>query len=832
MGEHLCGKAPPSPKSQPASLSNPFTLRQLNANNSKPAQPSPLQFDSPPKQQSRPRAPTAGSSQSPVSRIPRAPLPKINPDAANRPFLAPLPRPESPISPAASSRSGSSMGSRPQAPMRSMTSPVPRLWDPRPPSPELSANLDCAFPPFPFGEGAGSRPGSSNGRNTPSERSSSRADSRSEGRFPDPPIMEPRGPMTKAGDNVMNRMNTLKSGPFDASRRRPSKDERTEEETQPLDRRRPSIPGLPPADVLPPLPQGHMQSNMQPSAVAPAMDRPGRPEPLNFDKMPPQRPARPTESLSPGFLNKLTSEPASLIPGPQQAMRQLQAEDRSKTLPITQSERADIGGPALAKTPSEPSLRGRTGRPSLPDSSNSEPTQIFPSRSTSKAGESRMDYRLQDAPPVPKPVQIHRSNSHHRPSGSDSSTASSAQSVENSNSSSGESSVTSAASSIDAFSPLTLEATSYGEDRSMRVAGLKVKGHENPGMRAEQPKSKKSPPRNFARPAPPKPVQEPEPPLESPVLDKAGNWPLESPMDPGLQNGHFEPREPSIPKLDPSPPQPLVPGAGLSPADFLSDDYDPYRPKSPQIPQHRQESSPVHTRARSKTTNQPPPVRSASPASSVRSRSQTRQPRPAAAPIPHPPQIPIAPPPIPQEPPRQALARRPTVGGKAMCRGCGHVIEGKSVKAADGRLTGRWHKHCFVCKTCDQPFTSADFYVINNNPYCEQHYHEKNGSTCAGCRRGIEGQYLETMSSGPNGHMQRKFHPRCFTCFNCRMVLSEDYFEIAGRVFCERHALAAMRAAPRPMMGPGGSRNAPGLMPHGASGLKAERRTTKLMMMG
>jgi hypothetical protein len=166
-----------------------------------------------------------------------------------------------------------------------------------------------------------------------------------------------------------------------------------------------------------------------------------------------------------------------------------------------------------------------------------------------------------------------------------------------------------------------------------------------------------------------------------------------------------------------------------------------------------------------------------------------------------------------------------------MCRGCGLLIEGKSVKAADGRLTGRWHKHCFTCKTCDQPFTSADFYVINNNPYCEQHYHEKNGSLCAGCRRGIEGQYLETTSSGPSGRVERKYHPRCFTCFNCRMVLSEDYFEIGGKVFCERHALAAMRAQPRPPPGVGGPGMRPGLMPHGASGLKAEKRTTKLMMM-
>lgn len=39
-----------------------------------------------------------------------------------------------------------------------------------------------------------------------------------------------------------------------------------------------------------------------------------------------------------------------------------------------------------------------------------------------------------------------------------------------------------------------------------------------------------------------------------------------------------------------------------------------------------------------------------------------------------------------------SLGKRP--GAKGNCRGCGEVIVGKSVKAADGRLTGRWHKQC------------------------------------------------------------------------------------------------------------------------------------------
>lgn len=118
-------------------------------------------------------------------------------------------------------------------------------------------------------------------------------------------------------------------------------------------------------------------------------------------------------------------------------------------------------------------------------------------------------------------------------------------------------------------------------------------------------------------------------------------------------------------------------------------------------------------------------------------------------------------PPVPrlpaQIPAEGRPARRATSGNKGNCRGCGEIIKGKSVSSADGRLSGRYHKRCFVCKTCQEPFQTADFYVLNNHPYCEQHYHQLNGSLCKSCDRGIEGQYLET-------ELKQKFHPACFTC--------------------------------------------------------------------
>ncbi len=172
-------------------------------------------------------------------------------------------------------------------------------------------------------------------------------------------------------------------------------------------------------------------------------------------------------------------------------------------------------------------------------------------------------------------------------------------------------------------------------------------------------------------------------------------------------------------------------------------------------------------------------------------------------------------------------ARRTTAGNKGNCRGCGELIKGKSVSSADGRLTGRYHKQCFVCKTCRQPFQTADFYVINNYPYCERHYHQLNHSLCRSCDGGIEGQYLATEN-------KEKFHPHCFTCQvithlkptllgeqlltdyqDCNIVLKDDYFEMNGKVYCEQHAF---RAAQQSTFLGAGRKN-------------PERRTTRLMMM-
>ncbi|EXJ75943.1 uncharacterized protein A1O5_00451 [Cladophialophora psammophila CBS 110553] len=178
---------------------------------------------------------------------------------------------------------------------------------------------------------------------------------------------------------------------------------------------------------------------------------------------------------------------------------------------------------------------------------------------------------------------------------------------------------------------------------------------------------------------------------------------------------------------------------------------------------------------------------------------------------------------------------KPSVPNKGVCRGCSQLIltGQKSVSSADGRLTGRYHKECFVCQACKIAFPTAEFYVHNDHPYCAYHYHELENSLCATCGKGIEGLYMETANVAGRG--KEKHHPECLKCTTCRVRLDHDYFELSGKVYCERDAfrLATLPKShenapsrPSPLIREYISSGDPGLV----KGRNfPERRTTRLM---
>ena len=133
---------------------------------------------------------------------------------------------------------------------------------------------------------------------------------------------------------------------------------------------------------------------------------------------------------------------------------------------------------------------------------------------------------------------------------------------------------------------------------------------------------------------------------------------------------------------------------------------------------------------------------------------------------------------------------------------------------SSGRLTGRYHRACFVCTDCSAPFPNGEFYVMDNAPLCSIHYHQRAGTNCRRCGDGIEGRYAET----DRGQM---FHERCFRCVRCDEMLGEEYWDLDGRPMCKLHAFEKTRAeAMRGGGAMGGARREP------------RKRTTRLGMMG
>lgn len=147
-----------------------------------------------------------------------------------------------------------------------------------------------------------------------------------------------------------------------------------------------------------------------------------------------------------------------------------------------------------------------------------------------------------------------------------------------------------------------------------------------------------------------------------------------------------------------------------------------------------------------------------------------------------------APPALRPAPSMRNGSRDAGVASRGDCKACGMSITGKSISSADGRLTGKYHKACFVCTTCSQPFASAEFYVLNDKPYCGRHYHELNGSLCGTCHNGIEGQFVED-------ERKAKHHVGCFRCLDCGQSLSDGYFEVNGQSYCERDALKRVQGS-------------------------------------
>lgn len=389
-------------------------------------------------------------------------------------------------------------------------------------------------------------------------------------------------------------------------------------------------------------------------------------------------------------------------------------EARSSTFPLDKSSEKEGRSDSAARTSShrpKPSLSAAATRPldEIGSFSSFKPSRSLRIRGPSPAfngdqspqkspetSDTRQDQRLGKAPPVPRPnraTEYGIGNPYHTPNDSISS-----------NGSSGSEAKTGSSRS----SPPLNESPQRSEQPQRRPDALTPSFSTNHNTTPEVAKPMespllKSPPMSFSRPMYSKPSS------ISPLKQR-----LDSTKQQSSKSDLAPPPQIQLPQIQHPQPSPLGPPQ-QSPSDFLP---------SPSVPLQNGSLLLSPAPSRSTTTSPIYSTHSGTPSSPARN-------------------------------PNTAPQRRPTDKGK--CRGCNLPIKGKSVSSADGRLTGRYHKGCFVCKTCQEPFKTTDFYVHGNEPYCARHYHKINGSLCKGCDGGIEGEYLEDEGGA-------KWHSGCFGC--------------------------------------------------------------------
>lgn len=163
--------------------------------------------------------------------------------------------------------------------------------------------------------------------------------------------------------------------------------------------------------------------------------------------------------------------------------------------------------------------------------------------------------------------------------------------------------------------------------------------------------------------------------------------------------------------------------------------------------------------------------------------------------------------------------------GSGPCRSCKEIISPdakgslKSIYSKTGELTGQWHRKCFTCSydDCQIQFNkTTPCYVLDDEAYCDHHYHQLNNTLCDTCRIGIEGECIEN-------ELQQKWHLWCLKCFKCNHTIDSDYYLINDCIFCEADAINIISGQGSFNDGDGNFRN--GLTTND----KIEKRRTRLM---
>ncbi|NWW66628.1 LPXN protein, partial [Ifrita kowaldi] len=108
------------------------------------------------------------------------------------------------------------------------------------------------------------------------------------------------------------------------------------------------------------------------------------------------------------------------------------------------------------------------------------------------------------------------------------------------------------------------------------------------------------------------------------------------------------------------------------------------------------------------------------------------------------------------------------------CQGCERPVTDNYLSA----LEGVWHTECFVCTECLTAFTGGSFFELEGRPYCELHFHQRQGTICDGCGRPVTGRCITAAG--------RRYHPEHFVCTYCLGRLHKGTFRECGdKMYCQ-----------------------------------------------
>ncbi|KAH3759402.1 lim2 protein [Pelomyxa schiedti] len=118
-------------------------------------------------------------------------------------------------------------------------------------------------------------------------------------------------------------------------------------------------------------------------------------------------------------------------------------------------------------------------------------------------------------------------------------------------------------------------------------------------------------------------------------------------------------------------------------------------------------------------------------------------------------------------------AVKPTGGSGEICGRCKRPIIGAYLVINGQKM----HPEHFRCEECGADFMGGNCRELEGRHYCEECFLKRMKSTCSKCGKPILGRSTTAVS--------RMFHPECFTCTVCNIILGTDFREKDGSPYCE-----------------------------------------------